>query len=347
MNILITCSANRWGGNEKWGFSAYKELSKNHNVHYCYSHDELGNKVGSIQKHQLPFRGYFDIETYQKLAQIIEDEKIQVLLPTKRQDWVVCGLLAKKYGIKNVIRLGIVRYPWVPVWHWVVYGYLCDGIIVNARQIKKGLRFFPYINQKKVQVIYNGIPVIPKVTKELSSDVFLITSVGTVTKRKGFHLLLQAVSLLPVQLKKKIRVEIIGDGPYLEELKELTNTLGLINQTTFPGFCSDVLDRVKNSHLFVLLSSNEGISNAILEAMMCEVPVWVSAVGGHAEFIKNKENGFITTTLSPSRLNSQLGEILNFEDLKGLGEKGRTTVEAIFSLERMGKQIESYFNSLV
>ena len=95
--------------------------------------------------------------TIRSLISVVKREHIQVIIATKRKDYVLGGITARLCGIQNVLRLGIVRtltYPWIDR---VVYDCLADGIIVNAHSIKKVLCKSKFMRDHKIRVIYNGV----------------------------------------------------------------------------------------------------------------------------------------------------------------------------------------------
>ena len=350
MKILFVCSAKVWGGNEKWTSMAMKELKKNHKVFLCYRRKELGDKFGkNIYKFTTPFLNLFDPITYIKLSRFIRKKKIDIIISTKKKEYFICGILAKLFRIKNVLRLGIVREMNFPIWHKLVYNTLCGGIIVNAYRIKQNLNKYKFIDLNKVKVIYNGIElknnfqVIPK-----TSNSFSISSVGMLTKQKGFHLLIESLSKLPKSLKDNIELNIVGSGRSDIMLKNQVKNLGLQERVKFWGFMENPLKIVGETDLFVLLSANEGISNALIEAMMMGVPVLTSDAGGSAEFIKDRENGFLIHSTIPEEIAKILAEIIQNQDrLEEIGKAGSLTVRKLFSLENMRCHLNEFLQSVV
>ena len=350
MRILFVCSAKVWGGNEKWTSMAMKELNKNHKVFLCYRRKELGNKFGkNIHKFTAPFFNLLDPITYIRLAKFVRNNKIDIIISTKRKEYFICGILSKLLGIKNVLRLGIVRKMNFPIWHKLIYNTLCDGIIVNAYKIKQNLCKYRIIDLHKIKVIYNGVELKNKIkTPAKTSNEFSISSVGMLTRRKGFHLLIEAISVLPKSIQENVRLNIIGSGRYEKNLKQRVKNLGITKNVKFWGFMENPLKIVAQTDLFVLLSTNEGISNALIEAMLIEKPVLTSDAGGSAEFIKNGENGFLTHSTNPVEIAKLLTEIIqNQNKLSEIGKAGYTTVKNLFSLKNMRYQLEEFLYEVV
>jgi hypothetical protein len=160
LRILCVCSASHWGGNEQWLSLAMAELAMRHEVYLCYRAPELAPRFPrAIEAFQAPFRGLWDIVTIRQLGRFIRELRIDLTIATRRLDYVVCGALARIMGIKNVLRLGIIRRPWMPIWHRLVYGRLNHGIIVNADGIREVLLDYLPIKPAKVRTIRNGVAV--------------------------------------------------------------------------------------------------------------------------------------------------------------------------------------------
>jgi glycosyltransferase involved in cell wall biosynthesis len=350
MRILFVCSAKVWGGNEKWTSIAMKELNKKHKVFLCYRRKELGDKFGkNIHKFTAPFFNILDPITYIKLSKFIQNNKIDIVISTKKKEYFICGILAKLFQIKNVLRLGIVREMNFPIWHKLVYNILCDGIIVNANKIKQNLTKYKFLDLNKVKVIYNGVELKNKIKVPAKiSNEFSISSVGMLTKRKGFHFLIEAISRLPKFIQENVRLNIIGSGKYEKNLKQQVESLNITRNVKFWGFKENPLKIVAETDLFVLLSANEGISNALIEAMLIEKPVLTTNVGGAGEFIKNRENGFLTHSTNPVEIAKLLAEIIqNQNKLSEIGKAGCTTVKNLFSPENMRCQLEKFLYEVV
>jgi glycosyltransferase involved in cell wall biosynthesis len=97
-----------------------------------------------------------------------------------------------------------------------------------------------------------------------------------------------------------------------------------------PEACYPALD------LLVLPSTNEGMSNAAIEAMACGVPVLANSGAGNEAIITHHHDGWVADLRSPDKLAAELGDRLaNPANLRLAGENARQTVESRFSLRQM------------
>lgn len=144
--------------------------------------------------------------------------------------------------------------------------------------------------KKKIDLIYNGIDLERYTNK---SDIKIspkqIIAVGRLSKIKGFDLLIQAVAAI----KTPCQLVIAGDGPEKENLENLAKMLGIEKKVVFTGRLEkqQLIHFYQESSIFCMSSYNEGMSNAMLEAIACGLPVVTTQVGGAAELVKG--NGVI------------------------------------------------------
>lgn len=345
LRILCVCSATHWGGNEKWLSLAMGELAKRHQVYLCYRAAELAPRLAQgVEAFRAALRGPWDIVTIWRLGRLIRERGIDLTIATHPPDYVICGALARVLGIKNVLRLGIVWRPWIPIWHRLVYGRLNDGIIVNAERTREILLQYLPVNPVKVRTIRNGIAV-PPTRPEPSAKAakpFRITSVGSLIRRKGHQELIQAVGLLPGCARANVQLEILGAGREEARLRALIQCLGLEQQVWLRGYLPNLTACLVRSQLFVLLSSNEGISNALLEAMALGIPVLTTRAGGHAEFLHDGQNGYLLDRRRPREVADKLQAILEDNRRPEIGRRGYDTVRNEFRLDAMGEHLEQF-----
>jgi len=348
MNILFLNSARRgWGGNEKWTRLAAEALAAKHNTFLAYRDPRIGGRF-RVETIRLPFLAEIDPVTIIMLVSIVLNHHIDVLVPTKRKDYVIAGIASRLCGIANVLRLGINRPLRDTFWNKLIYGTLSDGIIVNSRKIRETLVATPWIKADNIRVIYNGLDCheLDTLSGEpfLKQAPFLVATAGLLTARKGFDLLVHAFALFLTQTPDaQAALVIAGDGPQRTGLQQLAETLCIQHKVHLTGFLHNPYPLYKASDLFVSASSSEGISNALIEAMYLNcVPVSTPS-GGIEEIIRNGQNGFLTPHADEKKLAALIGELYhNPKRRQSIGEAARATALQVFSLDTMEKELLNF-----
>ncbi|MFT5721850.1 MAG: sugar transferase (PEP-CTERM/EpsH1 system associated) [Motiliproteus sp.] len=125
--------------------------------------------------------------------------------------------------------------------------------------------------------------------------------VGRMADVKNHSLLAEAfIELCRIRPEQapRLRLVIIGDGIHHKSVTARLAEAGLSKQAWLPGALDDLHDLIPAFDLFVLPSLAEGISNTLLEAMACGLPLIATDVGGNSELV---EPG-VTGTLVPSNV---------------------------------------------
>lgn len=349
MNILFINSARSWGGTEKWTRMAAESLADNDSNKVClvYRKNIVGNTF-TITKYRLPCVSHIDMYSLVRIIQIIKKENIEILVPTKRKDYVLAGIASKLCGTGNVLRLGIARRLKIPVFHKLVYHTLADGIIVNAKKIKDELMLSRFMDNGKIRVIYNGLDTenIDRMSRPPAEKpyAFTITAAGALTSRKGFDFLIRGFSRFLVLLPGvDAGLVIMGDGAEKKTFRALAEALNIDDRVEFTGFLQNPFPHLASSDVFAMTSTNEGIPNALLEAMyLGNAPVSTRA-GGSAEAICNGENGFLLDYGDEEKLAEVLIELYRNPDLRDkIAARAAERVIEQFSTHAMEKGITAF-----
>lgn len=352
MNILFINSARTWGGTEKWLRVATESLACSHKVCLVYRKAVVGDNI-TIRKYRLPCVSHIDLYSLAKLVSIIRKENIDILVPTKRKDYVLAGLAAKICGVHNVLRLGIVRELKIPIVHRLIYSTLADGIIVNADKIKQSLMQSRFMRNANIRVIYNGLDIekidrlsVPATKKPFK---FMITALGTLTYRKGLDFLIRSFSRFLKSLPDAdAGLFIIGEGPRKKEFIALAENLNIRSRVIFTGFLQNPYPYLAASDVFAMTSTNEGISNALLEAMyLGNAPISTRA-GGSEEVISDGENGFLVDYGDEESFADILEKLFKNPDLrKQIAVNAAKQVQQRFTLSAMEKKICGFFDEVL
>jgi len=110
-----------------------------------------------------------------------------------------------------------------------------------------------------------------------------VVSVGRLVPIKGMERLIQAWALV-VEKKPDARLALVGDGEERQALEQLSEQLGIAGNVFFAGWANP-LAYLSKAKSFALLSHNEGMGRAVVEAMAAGLPCVVSNVCGLKELV--------------------------------------------------------------
>ncbi len=154
-----------------------------------------------------------------------------------------------------------------------------------------------------------------------------VVFVGRLAPIKRIDLLLRALVIVKREIPG-VRAVIVGDGPLRQELETLAVTLGLGDSVEFAGQRADVSSILEKSRVFVLTSKTEGLSLALMEAMMAGIPAVVSDVGDLRDLVRHEENGFLVDVQTPDRFAEWIAAILKDGAMWGrFAEAARSAME--------------------
>lgn len=165
---------------------------------------------------------------------------------------------------------------------------------VSEYTVRQLLKDFGKHIQPKTQVIYNGINTAEieiRTNRAIEKPTFLVAS--HLRFSKGIQDLIQAVALLPEPIKKEIKIDIYGDGPYRTQLENSVKVLKLENCFNFKGSSAQLKTIYHNYDYMLQPTYMECFSLSILESLAANVPVISTNVGGNEEAITHNENGYI------------------------------------------------------
>ncbi len=108
-------------------------------------------------------------------------------------------------------------------------------------------------------------------------------SVGRLVPIKGMERLITAWEVV-VQARPDAKLALVGDGEDKRSLEKLSSRLNIIPNVEFVGW-TDPLPELAKAKSFALLSHNEGMGRAVVEAMAAGLPCVVSNVCGLKELV--------------------------------------------------------------
>lgn len=191
----------------------------------------------------------------------------------------------------------------------------------------------------KTAVIYNGViidGILERANRNPVHPKFLVAS--HLRSSKGIQDLIDAVAMLPEDIKNQMQIDIYGDGPFKQHLVQKIKQHSLKN-LDFKGN-SSALSTIYCQYDYLLQPTHmECFSLSILESLAANVPVITTNVGGNEEAVKNGINGYIYEVKNVKALQELLEKI--WEGDSKIEMNTRKEIESTFSLTKM---VEEHFN---
>lgn len=179
----------------------------------------------------------------------------------------------------------------------------------------------------------------------VSAGTFVVGIVATLRSWKGHRYLIEAAVRCVGRGCEDLCLVVVGDGPQRADLEERARNCGLGSRIVFCGNQIDVLPWLDGFDAFVLPSyANEGVPQALLQAMSCALPVVTTSVGAIGEIARDGQTALVVPAKDPDALAEALQRIhTDREAARQLGLRARELVRAHHQLGGMLTQMEEVF----
>lgn len=195
---------------------------------------------------------------------------------------------------------------------------------------------------QNVETIYNPIDfkAIQNALKEpINVDFHYVLAVGRMTDNiKQFDKLIQCYSqsILP---NHNVKLVLVGDGAFRNQLEVLSQQLNLSNNVLFYGAVSNPFPYYEKALFTILTSKNEGFPTVLLESLACGTPVVAfDCQSGPSEIIVNQQNGLLVDNQNEVKMTEAINEMFENKELYLHCKQNATSSVTPFSLENIGNQ---------
>lgn len=305
-----------------------------------------------VEVHHLPRPGFHWRGVFPQAVDLfgrIGGDVLHVNLPSSYDAGLSSvALAARRAGYRRVVsteHLPMIdrKYRRFPV--KLFFSRWIDAIIVNTHSNLDFLLRLHWMSRRKITVIDNGVEEAPALSPDERTEVraslgagpgtVVIGIVGRLTRRKGHHFLLEALSRKADGLPDWI-LAVVGDGDEDEPLREMASGLGLAAKVRFLGHREDAPRLMHAFDCLALPSTIETMPFAIIEGMAANLPVVASAIFGIPELIENGKTGFLVRPGDVDDLQGRLFELmLDAEMRRRFGQAGRQRYEERFTASIM------------
>ncbi|NRD80552.1 N-acetyl-alpha-D-glucosaminyl L-malate synthase BshA [Bacillus sp. BRMEA1] len=344
---------------------------KGHEIHFISSSIPFRlNKIyHNIYYHQVEVNQYsvfqyppYDIALANKMAEVVNREKLDLLHVHYAIPHAVCAILAKQMAHRDIKIVTTLHGTDI-----TVLGYdpsLADAIkfgieksdAVTAVSDALVNQTYELINpDKPIKTVYNFIDdrIYQKNDSEhLRSEFEIKENEKVIIHVSNFR----AVKRVPDVVKSFAKIAaimpskllLVGDGPEMTVVCKMVRQLGLEDQVIFLGKQENLEELYSISDLMLLLSEKESFGLVALEAMACGVPCIGTNVGGLPEVIQHGKTGFVCEVGDIEDISAKALDLLGNHTLhQQFSNHSQEIVRNKFKAEQIVEQYEAiYFNLL-
>lgn len=174
-------------------------------------------------------------------------------------------------------------------------------------------------------------------------STFSLLEVARLVDVKNHRLLLNALS----KVDFNFRLTLVGDGPLMDELRELVKSLGINDKVDFVGFKENTGDYYQECDVSVLTSKSESMPAVYLESAAYGKPVIATNVGATSKIIDN-ENGWLVESDNEQELISALNDAHSLWKDNNLDRKGLTLYQDArdnYSIEKLAQKVNDGYQA--
>lgn len=292
------------------------------------------------------------VASWRALRALIRDFQPDVINPHSSIDgWMVA---LSRLGLEPRPRVVRTRHisaqiPRNPASRWL-WRKGCDFIMTTGEMIVDQLTGDGFVEPERVASVPTGIDTDvfapgdkagARAALGLPQDAWLVGAVATLRSWKGHSHLIEAFAGLD---DPSARLVIVGDGPQEDNLREQIVAAGLTDRVLLVGRRDDVPVWLSAFDVFALASyANEGVPQAVLQALAAELPIVSCPIGGIPECTRGVESVILVPPKSPDALREALHSMRVAPPSPAALAGGRQRVIDVYSLERMYRTVLGCF----
>ena len=317
-NIIVSCASLSAGGAErvlsilsdhlvnrydKVSYIMWVDAPIFYNINSRVNLISIEKEIGSSNelKRMLWFRRFIKKEKPDIILSFLEPWNLRVLIST-------IGLNIKTIVAERNDPHGVNKYWIIDQLEKLVYRR-ADMILVQTETIRK---FFSGPLRERTHVIYNPVNIPEEMVGRAlkTPKMKRIVSVARLKPQKKHDVLIRAFAKFS-KIHPNYTLTIYGNGPLMDKLKQLAISLGIGEKVFLPGASKTILQDIINAEMMCLVSTREGMSNAMIEAMSLGLPCICTKVSGAIDLIENEKNGILIDIDDEEALFNQMNRIVD------------------------------------
>jgi glycosyltransferase involved in cell wall biosynthesis len=355
------------GGTEEYLITLLKHLDyKRYEIHLCFLSEkgpifEEAKEIENFRVIYIGIKNGLDILGAFRFARYLKNERFDLIhfhmisILSTAVMAVFAGrtpkVLTHHAGPGNII-----LFKKIKIFYRVFSRFISKVIAISDTVKNSFLNDLSFRNPDKIRIIHNCIDLkkfspahtAPSNLLYLKSNsVHKIGFIGRMVDLKRPFLFIEIAEEL-LKKRKDFYFIMVGDGPQLEECKNMINKLDIDNYFKLLGARRDIPNILKLFDSLLFTSAGEGFGIVLLEAMAMGLAVFAINDGAVSEIVRHKDNGILIDTLNPQEAAKEIIETI--EDRKLYNSIRKSSVENVrkrFGIEKCVKKLESVYREVL
>ncbi len=326
--------------------------------------DELD--AAGIPVEVIPFRSRWDPRALGQLRDLMRRREIDVVHSHMYRSNVPATVAARRAGVRRVWCQIHNVGTWETRRQLFMDRFLCrwrEGMIAVSEEVQREAMRKLRLPESRVRVIYNGVDT-ERFSRETDEgrksrveirqaeginegDVVFLMAARMVEQKRPQDFIDLAQHCFTVDRRGKKFPEVyfwmLGDGPMLEAMKQKAAQTARPERIKFFGRRDDVQRFMAAADIFIMTSTKEGFSNALLEAMASGLVPIVTDVGGNGEAVRECCDGRVLPPLQLHKFCSATDRILGDANFRAELAASATRRAREFSIEAMVRNVENLY----
>ncbi|WP_164218913.1 N-acetyl-alpha-D-glucosaminyl L-malate synthase BshA [Virgibacillus sp. YIM 98842] len=371
MKIGITCYPTVGGSGVVATELGMLLAEKGHEIHFITSGlpFRLNRVYPNIYYHEVELNHYpvfqyppYDLALATKMAEVIDQEKLDILHVHYAMPHAICAILAKdiaQHDVKIITTLHGTDITVLGIDHtfkkMIQHGIeKSDAVTAVSHDLVQQTKDMLEI-KKDIDVIYNFVNEkvyfkknLPYIKEQygIHRDEKVIIHISNFRKVKRVQDVIHTFH----KIRKEIRCKLllVGDGPEYSSMLQLVKELELTDDVLFLGKQKNIGDLLSIADLKLLMSEKESFGLVLLEAMACEVPCIGTNTGGIPEVIEHGETGFIVDVKDVKNASQYAIRLLTDEELfRQYSQNAFQHARTHFHSNKIVQEYEALYNTLL
>lgn len=236
--------------------------------------------------------------------------------------------------------------------------YKIDCITTPSESMRELIRSYGVKN--RIEIIPNAIHLISfkeddvfkrteiKKKYNLKEDDKIILFVGRVASEKSIDKIIKTLAIIKKRDISKVKLLIIGDGPAMDELKQLARTLKIEKDVIFAGTVSyeEIRHYYKMAYVFTIASTTETFGIVTIEALASGVPVLAVKAPGAVDILTDGVDGLLVDN-DVEKFANALEKIIREPELREKLSRGALKTSEKYSIDTISERMLNLYREVI